>query len=188
VDYLEQDPHIKELYESFGFAADYTSAISPPYTLEDVHETKRPHPLANCLTCKTPDYTKLVNDTGVEAYKLDSEEPYGKMVESTGTGMLKAQPPEFESFLGEGSFHARELNCADYHMAVMTEGKTTYTSHKWESSLANPTILNTCVECHGGTDMTEKVKAIQEEITGERKKWARSLRTLWRPERWQKAI
>lgn len=267
VDYLEEDPYIKELYEGFGFAKDYTSAISHTYTLEDVKATERPHPLANCLTCKTPDYTKLVNDMGVEAYKLDFEETHAKMAEnvscynchenqagnggelvvthsyvtdalgenvnsidpavmacgqchieyyfdpdtkatgmpydsieamdpeailayynemgfsdwfqeSTGTGLLKAQHPELETFLGAGSVHASSMNCADCHMAVVTEGKTTYTSHKWESPLANPEILNTCVECHGDTDMTAKVKAIQEEVTGREKEVGEKLAAL----------
>ena len=82
VDYLEQDPYIKTLYEGFGFAKDYTSAVAHTYTLEDVSSTERPHPLANCLTCKTPDYTKLVNDMGVEAYKYDFEETFAQMNEN----------------------------------------------------------------------------------------------------------
>ncbi len=98
--------------------------------------------------------------------------------ESTGTAMLKAQHPEMETFPGKGSVHASSMNCADCHMAVVTEGKTTYTSHKWESPLANPDILNICVECHGDTDMTAKVKALQEEITGREKEVGEKLAAL----------
>lgn len=267
VDYLEQDPYIATLYEGFGFAKDYTSAVSHTYTLEDVSATERPHPLANCLTCKTPDYTKLVNDMGVDAYKLDFEETHaqmneniscynchenqagdgGKLVvthsymvnalgedmsnvnaatlacgqchieyyfdpdtkatsvpydsvaamdpekmlayynemgfsdwmqESTGTGMLKAQHPEFETFMN-GSLHASVLNCADCHMATaVSEDGVTYTSHKWESPLANQAILDTCVECHGTEDMTEKVHAIQEEVTAREKEVGEKLAEL----------
>ncbi len=256
VDYLEQDPYLVDIYEGFGFAKDYTSAVSHTYTLEDVAKTERPHPLANCLTCKTPDYTKLVNDMGEDAYSLDFAETHAQMSEniscynchenragnagelvvthsyvtkalgdavnkidpavlacgqchieyyftpdnkatampydsveamspdailayynemgfsdwtqeSTGTGMLKAQHPELETFLGAGSMHAATRNCADCHMAVtISEKGVTYTSHYWTSPLESEEILNTCVECHGQTDMTAKVKAIQEEITG----------------------
>lgn len=258
IDYLEQDPYLKTLYEGFGFAKDYTSAIGHTYTLEDVAATERPHALANCLTCKTPDYTKLVNDMGVEAYKLDFAETHAQMAESvscynchenqagdggklvvthsyvtdalgsdmesidpavlscgqchieyyfdpetkatmmpykgmagatpdgilayynemefsdwvqesTGTGLLKAQHPEFETFMGEGSKHAAFMNCADCHMATTTEGDVTYSSHKWESPLANPEILDTCVQCHGDTDMAAMVKAIQDEVTAREK-------------------
>lgn len=268
VDYLEQDPYIATLYEGFGFAKDYTSAVGHSYTLEDVGKTERPHPLANCLTCKTPDYTKLVNDMGADAYKLDFEETYAQMneniscynchenqagnggelvvthsyvtealgdgmqdispktlacgqchieyyfdpetkatgmpydsveamdpeailayynemgfsdwtQESTGTGLLKAQHPEFETFMGKGSMHSAVLNCADCHMATtVSEDGVTYTSHKWESPLANQAILDTCAQCHGDTDMTEKVKAIQEEITGREKEVGEKLAEL----------
>ncbi len=255
ISYVEEDSYISTIYEGIGFAVDYTSAVGHTYTLEDVHETERPHALANCLTCKTPDYTKLVNDMGVDAYTLDFEEtweqmgeniscynchenqagnggelvvthsyvtealgdemdsidaatlacgqchieyyfdpdtkatsmPYDSVAamspeaileyynemgfvdftqESTGAGMLKAQHPEFETFLGEGSVHASLLNCADCHMATTTsDSGVTYTSHKWESPLDNQEILDTCVQCHGDTDMAEKVSAIQEEVT-----------------------
>ena len=268
VDYLEQDPYIATLYEGFGFAKDYTSAVGHSYTLEDVGKTERPHPLANCLTCKTPDYTKLVNDMGADAYKLDFEETYAQMneniscynchenqagnggelvvthsyvtealgdgmqvispktlacgqchieyyfdpetkatgmpydsveamdpeailayynemgfsdwtQESTGTGLLKAQHPEFETFMGKGSMHGAVLNCADCHMATtVSEDGVTYTSHKWESPLANQAVLDTCAQCHGDTDMTEKVKAIQEEITGREKEVGEKLAEL----------
>ena len=267
IDYLEQDPYLKTLYEGYGFAKDYTSAVGHTYTLKDVSGTQRPHPVANCLTCKTPDYTKLVNDMGVEAYKLDFAETHGKMVnniscynchenqagnkgklvvthsyaanalgsdmenidpailscgqchieyyfdpetketmapykgianvgpeailsyyndigfsdwtqESTGTGMLKAQHPEFETFMGKGSIHASLLNCADCHMAVKTEGDVTYHSHKWESPLQNEALLANCAACHADTDMKAKVQAIQTEVTSKEKEVGEKLATL----------
>ncbi len=267
VDYLEQDPYLPTLYEGYGFAKDYTSAVAHTYTLEDVAGTERPHPLANCLTCKTPDYTKLVNDMGTAAYQLDFEETFAQMgeniscynchenqagdggrlvvthsyvknalgdemeginaavlacgqchieyyfdpetkatgmpyhsvaemdpeailayydgmgfsdwtQESTGAGMVKAQHPELETFLN-GSVHAALLNCADCHMAkAVSDSGATYTSHKWESPLANPTILNTCVECHGDTDMKAKVQAIQDEITARERELGEKLASL----------
>lgn len=76
VDYLELDPYLVEIYEGYGFAKDYGSARGHNYTLTDVAKTKRPHGTANCLTCKTPNFTKLVNDKGVEAYSLPFEEVY----------------------------------------------------------------------------------------------------------------
>ena len=261
-DYLEEDPYLKTVYEGFGFAKDYTSAIGHTYTLEDVSHTERPHALANCLTCKTPDYTKLVNDMGVDAYTLDFEETFAKMnenvscynchenkaandgelvvthsyvtdalgtehginpeilvcgqchieyyfdpetkatsmpydsveamdpekilayynemgyadwtQESTGTALLKAQHPEMETYLSAGSVHASSLSCADCHM----EDRGDYVSHNWQSPLANEAILETCASCHGDTDMTAKVKAIQEEITGREKEVGEKLAGL----------
>jgi nitrite reductase (cytochrome c-552) len=260
-DYLEEDPYLKTVYEGFGFAKDYTSAIGHNYTLEDVYNTERPHALANCLTCKTPDFTKLVNDMGVDAYTLDFAETYEQMnesvscynchaneaanegalvvthsyvtdalgenhgialetltcgqchieyyfdpetkatsmpydsiaamdpeaileyynemgysdwtQESTGTGLLKVQHPELETTLGVGSMHTM-LSCADCHM----EERENYTSHNWQSPLTSEKILSTCASCHGETDMTAKVAAIQEEITGREKEVGEKLAAL----------
>ena len=76
VDYLSQDPYLINIYEGFGFAKEYGSARGHAYTLDDVHHTARPHPLANCLTCKTPNFAKLVQDQGVGVYSMDFEEVY----------------------------------------------------------------------------------------------------------------
>ena len=79
VDYLEQDPYLRNIYEGFGFAKEYGSARGHAYTLEDVNHTARPHPLANCLTCKTPNFAKLVQDMGVAAYSMDFQEVYDQI-------------------------------------------------------------------------------------------------------------
>ena len=258
--YLEQDPYLVNIYEGYGFAKEYGSARGHEYTLEDVAATARPHPLANCLTCKTPNFAKLVNDLGVGVYTMDFNEVLGKMEEniscytchgndagsagkitithsyvnkalgsnvatidsatlscgqchieyyftptdketmmpyssvatmtpeaileyydtmvmpdgstgfydwvqpSTGTKLLKAQHPEMETFL-QGK-HASLLNCADCHMAIeMADDGTVYHSHLLESPLQNKTLLSTCVQCHGDTDMVAMVKRIQDRIT-----------------------
>ena len=80
--YLEEDPYLVNIYEGYGFAKDYGSARGHEYTLEDVAKTERPHPMANCLTCKTPNFTKLVNDQGVGVYTMDFEEVMGMMEEN----------------------------------------------------------------------------------------------------------
>ena len=86
VSYLaeDQDPYLVDIYEGFGFAKDYTSAIAHNYCLEDVANTERPHPLANCLTCKTADFTALVNNMGSEAYSLAFEDVVSNMHENVG--------------------------------------------------------------------------------------------------------
>ncbi|MCF0115516.1 MAG: ammonia-forming cytochrome c nitrite reductase subunit c552, partial [Erysipelotrichaceae bacterium] len=265
VSYIEEDPYIVTLYEGYGFAKDYGSAIGHEYTLQDVAETKRPHPLANCLTCKTPDFTKLVNDLGVEVYKMDFEEVMAQMTqniscynchandvpnlavthsyvtnalgsameginaevlacgqchieyyfdpetketmmpydsveamdpeaiyayytdqgfsdwtcESTGTGMIKAQHPEMETFLGEGSVHKGMLSCADCHMETVTKDDgSTFKSHTLVSPLQSEAILETCAACHKDTDMKEKVATIQEEITARETEIGTQLETL----------
>ena len=81
-DYLEQDPYLVNIYEGYGFAKDYGSARGHEYCLEDVAKTQRPHPKANCLTCKTPNFAKLVDDMGVSAYSMPFDEAMAKMEES----------------------------------------------------------------------------------------------------------
>ena len=80
--YLEEDPYLVNIYEGYGFAKDYGSARGHEYTLEDVANTERPHPMANCLTCKTPNFAKLVNDQGVGVYTMDFDEVMGMMEEN----------------------------------------------------------------------------------------------------------
>ena len=84
VDYLEEDPYLVSIYEGYGFAKQYGSARGHEYCLEDLNETARPHALANCLTCKTADFTKLVQDQGVAAYSLDFNEVFPDMSENVG--------------------------------------------------------------------------------------------------------
>ena len=260
VSYLEQDPYLVNIYEGYGFAKEYGSARGHEYTLQDVASTARPHPLANCLTCKTPNFTKLVNDLGVGVYTMDFNEVLSMMEEniscynchgndagsagqivithsyvhealgsnvatidpatlscgqchieyyftpadketmmpyssvatmtpeaileyydtmvmpdgtvgfydwvqpSTGAKLLKAQHPEMETYL-QGK-HASLLNCADCHMAIeMADDGTVYHSHLLESPLENKTLLSTCVQCHGDTDMVSMVRRIQDRVT-----------------------
>ena len=251
--YLEEDPYLVNIYEGYGFAKDYGSARGHEYCLEDVAATQRPHPKANCLTCKTPNFTKLVNDQGVGVYSMafddvlavmeenvscytchgngpgnrgaltvthsyvlkalgdsvgeidpavmacgqchieyyftpsDSETmmPYHDIASmapeailayynamdfadwtqpSTGARMIKAQHPELETFL-QGK-HAAFLSCSDCHMPLETaEDGTVYHSHMLVSPLENETLLASCVQCHGKTDMAAMVLDIQTRVT-----------------------
>ncbi len=260
IDYLEQDPYLVNLYEGYGFAKEYGSARGHEFTLQDVSSTARPHPLANCLTCKTPNFTKLVNDMGVGAYTMGFNDVLATMEEnvscytchgndagnkgqivithsyvhkalgsnvdtidpatlscgqchieyyftpsdketmmpyagvatmtpeailwyydnmempdgtvgfydwiqpSTGAKLLKAQHPEMETYL-HGK-HAGMLNCADCHMAIeMADDGTVYHSHELVSPLENKTLLSTCAQCHGDTDMVSMVRRIQDRVT-----------------------
>ena len=245
-----------KVYEGNKFGEDYAEARGHSFTLTDVSKTERPHGQAKCITCKTPDFTALVNAEGHEVYTRDFNEVMNQMTQAiscyschgntgnelvvthmylneamgkdlgnveaatlscgqchveyyfaptdqattlpytslasmnpddmlafyneigfvdytnprTGTQQLKAQHPEFETFLGEGSAHAGLLTCADCHMGELTSdrgyGTGTYSDHYLVSPLEKPEILKTCVQCHGGTDMAAKVHAIQEEIEG----------------------
>ena len=84
VDYLKLDPYLVEIYEGYGFAKDYGSARGHSYTLTDVAKTERPHALANCLTCKTPNFTKMVQDEGKSAYSKSFDDVYAQITSHNG--------------------------------------------------------------------------------------------------------
>ena len=133
-DYLEQDPYLKEIYEGYGFAIDYGSARGHAYTLTDIGKTGRPHALANCMTCKTPDFAKLVNDKGVSVYKLPFDEVYAEINAKGETvscytchgddagaeGALRVTHSYVYKALGEnatnGSISPSVLTCAQCHI------------------------------------------------------------------------
>jgi len=79
-DYLEIYPMLSTLYEPYGFSFCYGSARGHYYDVDDILETTRPHKLAQCWTCKTPDFTNLANELGPEAYLMDFEEVHQKYI------------------------------------------------------------------------------------------------------------
>jgi len=249
-DYVAQYPMIATIYEGYGFAYSYGSARGHYYNIEDLKETGRPHALANCFTCKTADYTWMVNQEGVSAYSKPFEDVLPQINESlgcytchendpsrgitvtqtylidalgsdfdrvaaqnascgqchveyyfdpatkatrlpyeglaamnpdamydlyesmgfsdytnprTGVGILKAQHPEMETFLGEGSVHRDTFTCADCHMGTAqgSDGKS-FVSHKWVSPLESETIKASCAACH--SDLPGFVHGIQEKM------------------------
>jgi nitrite reductase (cytochrome c-552) len=80
-DYLEQDPYLTNIYEGYGFAIDYGSARGHSYTLTDVAKTQRPHAKACCITCKTPNFAKMVSNQGVIVYSMPFDEVFAQMEE-----------------------------------------------------------------------------------------------------------
>ena len=70
--YLELYPALSTMYKGYAFALGYDEAASHLYTLQSVKETPRTtkkEQLAGCITCKTPQFTKMVEDEGEGVYK-----------------------------------------------------------------------------------------------------------------------
>ncbi len=127
--YLEQDPYLVNIYEGYGFAKDYGSARGHAYTLEDVAKTERPHAKANCLTCKTPNFTKLVNDEGVAVYSRPFDEVMSGMEENIScytchgneagnNGQIVITHSYVDKALGENAkaIDPKVLNCGQCHI------------------------------------------------------------------------
>ncbi len=247
IDHVEEYPMIATVYEGMAFNKYYGSARGHYYTVQDVTSTGRPHALANCFTCKTPDFTAKVNNEGVSAYTIPFADMLAQVNESvscynchantpgelvvthtyladamgadfaslnaetascaqchveyyfapetkavtlpysnmetmhpdsilaffeetnfadytnprTGVKQIKVQHPEFETYMGKGSVHAKQFSCADCHMEKATNAAgETYTSHYWISPLASESIKASCAMCH--PDLEGFVKSIQE--------------------------
>ena len=73
-DYTKDYPMIPIVYEGMAFSKHYGSARGHVYTVEDVTATGRPHGLANCFSCKTPNFTAKVNELGDAAYTIPFED------------------------------------------------------------------------------------------------------------------
>ena len=76
-DYLQLYPALNTMYKGYAFALDYDEAYGHTYSLDAVKNTLRTikkEQLANCITCKTPQFTALVNSEGDGVYKKTFKE------------------------------------------------------------------------------------------------------------------
>ena len=93
IDHVEEYPMIATVYEGMAFNKYYGSARGHYYTVQDVTSTGRPHALANCFTCKTPDFTAKVNNEGVSAYTIKFEDMMAEVNESVSCYNCHANTP-----------------------------------------------------------------------------------------------
>ena len=81
-EYTVDYPMLPVVYEGMAFSKFYGSARGHTYTVEDVSSTGRPHALANCFSCKTPNFTAKVNELGDAAYTIPFEDMLAQVNES----------------------------------------------------------------------------------------------------------
>lgn len=169
-DYLTEDPYLVNIYEGYGFAKMYGSARGHEYCLEDLSDTARPHPLANCLTCKTADFTKLVQDQGVGAYSLDYEEVASSMSENVGcynchaneandNGKLVVTHDYIIDGLGSNmdSIDAATLSCGQCHIEYYFAPETKATSIPYtDVASMNPEVILAYYDEMGFADWTQE--------------------------------
>jgi len=93
IDHVEEYPMISTVCEGMAFNTYYGSARGHYYTVQDVTSTGRPHALANCFTCKTPDFTAKVNNEGVSAYTISFEDMLAEVNESVSCYNCHANTP-----------------------------------------------------------------------------------------------
>ncbi len=170
VDYLEESPYLTNIYEGYGFAIDYGSARGHNYTLEDVAATERPHALANCLTCKTPNFAKLVNDQGVSVYSMDFEEVYGMMEETVScytchgnspgnAGQLEVTHSYVTKALGEelDGIDPANISCGQCHIEYYFDPETKETTMPYHSAAEmTPAAILAYYDAMGYSDWTQE--------------------------------
>jgi len=92
-DYVKKYPMIATLYEGIAFNKFYSSARGHVYSVKDLNATGRPHPLANCFACKTPNFHAIANEIGPEAYKIPYNDLADKITEPVSCFTCHANEP-----------------------------------------------------------------------------------------------
>ena len=138
LDHVQEYPSIAVVYEGMAFNTYYASARGHYYTVEDVTNTGRPHALANCFTCKTPDFTVMVNNNGVSAYTMPFEDMLAQVNESISCYNCHANDPStitvthtyLSDALGEdfASVPAAVAACAQCHVEYYFDPETKATT------------------------------------------------------------
>ena len=164
-DHVEEYPMIATVYEGMAFNKFYNSARGHYYTVQDVTNTGRPHALANCFTCKTPDFTAKVNNEGVSAYTIAFEDMLAEVNESvscynchantgnelvvTHTYLADAMGAEFESL------NAETASCAQCHVEYYFAPETKAVTLPYDSLAAmHPDAILNYFEEMGFADYT----------------------------------
>lgn len=173
IDHVAEYPMIAKVYEGMAFNAFYNSARGHFYTVEDITATGRPHKLANCFTCKTPDFTVKVNNEGVSAYALPFEDVLADVNESiscynchanepgkvtvTHTYLADAMGADFDK-LDQGT-----TACAQCHVEYYFDPETKATTLPY-ASLADmsPDAIYAYYEAMGFADYTNPVTGVQQ--------------------------
>jgi len=139
--YLKDFPFLETIYDGSGFAKSYNHARAHSYTLTDLDATGRPHVLANCLTCKTPELTAMVNSKGVSVYSEEYATVVAKITEPVScynchenTGDQLVVTAQFlKNALGSdiSKVSAKTLACAQCHNEYYFDSETKATTLPW---------------------------------------------------------
>ena len=126
LDHVEEYPMIGVVYEGMAFNKFYGTARGHTYTVEDILATGRPHALANCFSCKTPDFTAKVNELGDAAYTIPFADMLAEVNESISCYNCHANSGNelvithtyLADAIGEelGTVEAATLSCAQCHV------------------------------------------------------------------------
>ena len=97
LDYLETNPEIKTLGKGYGYAKYYTEPASHVFSIWSVTHNGRvgdgTKTKAACITCKSPQYSNLVDMEGVEVHLRPFNEVIGDIDENISCASCHANTP-----------------------------------------------------------------------------------------------
>jgi nitrite reductase (cytochrome c-552) len=163
IDMLEVDPRLVVLWAGYGFSKDYKQGRGHYYAIQDVQQTLRtgapksktdgPMP-STCMTCKSPDVPRLMNEKGVAAFYTGQWARLGaEVVNPIGCGdchdaktmnLRISRPALVEAFERQGKDitkashqEMRSLVCAQCHVEYYFDKKTVeganYLTFPWDN-------------------------------------------------------
>ena len=142
--YLEMYPQLSTLYAANAFSKGYNQPAAHLFSLDSVRETPRisEKSLQNCYTCKTPQFTALVNSNGVQEYAV----PFA-----------------------EAAAFIEPISCYNCH--ANDPDSLTLVNQFWVTALGNdrsavPESAASCGQCHNEYYFDPETKATTNPYTG----------------------
>ena len=165
IDMLEEDPRLVVLWAGYSFSKDYSQGRGHYYAITDIHNTLRtgspklpsdgPQP-STCMTCKSPDVPRLMNERGVTQFYSSTWAELGSEVvnpigcadchDAETMNLAISRPALIEAFerMGKDITKAshqemRSLVCAQCHVEyyfdkTVAEGAN-YLKFPWDNGL-----------------------------------------------------
>lgn len=164
MDYLETNPEIKTLGKGYGYAKYYTEPASHVYSVWTVAHNGRvadgAKTKAACITCKSPQYSNLVDRDGESIHQLPFNDVIGQINENIGCASCHANTPMKDGKLYLEVDRAEWVrSMGDDHEVASLEGQVCGQCH-CDYSMAPGTSIPTSPYDNGRTDMVPE-KALQ---------------------------
>ncbi|MBE6466664.1 ammonia-forming cytochrome c nitrite reductase subunit c552 [Denitrobacterium detoxificans] len=163
-DYLETNPEIKTLGKGYGYAKYYTEPASHVFSLWTVAHNGRvgdgTKTKAACITCKSPQYSNLVDQEGEEVHSQPFNDIIGQLDENISCASCHGNTPmkDGEVYLEVDRAEWVRAMGADHQVASM-EGQVCGQCH-CDYSMAPGTSIPTSPYDNGRSDMVPE-KAIK---------------------------
>ena len=163
LDYLETNPEIKTLGKGYGYAKYYTEPASHVFSVWTVTHNGRvsdgAKTKAACITCKSPQYSNLVDMEGAEVHARPFNDVVGEIDENISCASCHANTPMKDGKVYLEVDRAEWIRSMGDDAGNTIEGEVCGQCH-CDYSMAPGTSIPTCPYDNGRTDMVPE-KALQ---------------------------